>query len=80
MKLAVKNNMSAVIGDLCSGASLAALPYANAANMPMVSPSASSPLLSIPQDYFFRTCPNDNFQAGFNHGFNVSYVRYGSPP
>ena len=65
MKLAIKNNVSAVIGDLCSGASLAALPYANAANLPMISPSASSPLLSIPNDYFFRTCPNDNFQGKY---------------
>lgn len=73
IKLAIKVNVSAVIGDLCSGSSLAALPYANAGNMPMISPSATSPVLSIANDYFFRTCPNDNFQGIFLAQYLAKY-------
>jgi len=53
----------AVIGESCSGASLKALPIANKYKIPMVSPSATSPDLSIPNDYFFRVVPPDGFQG-----------------
>lgn len=65
IKLAIQNNVSAVIGDVCSGSSSRLLPYANVANIPVITPGSTSPSLSIPNDYFFRTVPNDNFQGQF---------------
>lgn len=53
----------AIIGESCSGASLAALPEANKNKVVLISPSSSSPLLSIPDDYFFRVVPPDTLQG-----------------
>jgi branched-chain amino acid transport system substrate-binding protein len=61
----IDKGVVAVIGDGCSSASLAALPVANNNKVPMVSPSASSTALSIPNDYFFRVIPSDNYQAKY---------------
>jgi branched-chain amino acid transport system substrate-binding protein len=65
MKRLINQQVVAVIGDGCSSASVAALPIANENKVVMVSPSASSPSLSIPDDYFFRVVPPDNFQGAF---------------
>lgn len=65
MQSLVDQKVIAVIGETCSGASLAALPIANKNKVPMVSPSATSPELSIPNDYFFRVVPPDGFQGTF---------------
>ena len=66
---AVKNLIAkgvvAIIGEACSGASTAALVEAAKAKIPMVSPTASSPTLSIPDDYFFRVIPPDTIQGKF---------------
>ena len=61
----IQQHVVAIIGDGCSSASLAALPIANNAQIPMISPSASSTKLSIANDYFFRVIPNDNKQGAF---------------
>ncbi|HSW81624.1 MAG TPA: ABC transporter substrate-binding protein [Candidatus Saccharimonas sp.] len=61
----IKQQVVAIIGEGCSSASIAALPAANNAKIPMISPSASSPALSIPNDYFFRVVPPDNVQGAF---------------
>lgn len=65
MQQLINQGVVAVIGDGCSSASLAALPLANNNKIPMISPSASSVALSIPNDYFFRVVPNDNNQAAY---------------
>ena len=65
MQSLIDKGVIAVIGDGCSSASLAALPLANNNKVPMVSPSASSTALSIPNDYFFRVIPSDNYQAKY---------------
>lgn len=61
----IAKKVVAIIGEGCSGASLAMLPQANQNKIPMVSASASSPSLSIADDFFFRVVPPDNYQAGF---------------
>jgi branched-chain amino acid transport system substrate-binding protein len=61
----IAQGVVAVIGDACSGGSLGALKYANSSKVPMVSPVASSPKLSIANDYFFRVVPPDEFQGKF---------------
>lgn len=65
MQSLINQGVVAVIGDGCSSASLAALTLANNNKIPMISPSASSVALSIPNDYFFRVVPNDNNQAAY---------------
>ncbi len=62
----IAQKVVAIIGDACSGSSLATLPDLNTAKVPMVSASATSPDLSKPDDYFFRVVPNDNFQGKFS--------------
>lgn len=61
----IEQNVVAVIGEGCSSATVAALPAANNAKVVLISPSASSPTLSIPDDYFFRVVPPDNYQGQF---------------
>lgn len=51
-----------VIGGASSMESLAMLPIANSNEIILISPISSSPELSI-DDYFFRVCPSDAFQA-----------------
>lgn len=65
IKTLIDQQVVAIIGEGCSSASVAALPAANNAKIPMISPSASSPTLSIPNDYFFRVVPPDNLQGSF---------------
>lgn len=65
VKTLIEQNVVAIIGEGCSSATVAALPAANNAKIPLISPSASSPTLSIPNDYFFRVVPPDNMQGAF---------------
>lgn len=65
IKKLIKQNVAAIIGEGCSSASVAALPAANNGKIAVISPSASSPTLSVPDDYFFRVVPPDTFQGAF---------------
>jgi branched-chain amino acid transport system substrate-binding protein len=50
-------------GGAWSSQAQAALGYVNDNNMLMISSSSTSPLLAIPDDRLFRTCPTDYVQA-----------------
>ncbi|KAF6261902.1 periplasmic binding protein-like I [Scenedesmus sp. NREL 46B-D3] len=52
----------AVIGEVCSGASVAAAGVSNAKKLPIISPSSTTPSLSQP-DFFFRVIPSDTYQG-----------------
>jgi branched-chain amino acid transport system substrate-binding protein len=65
VKELINQGVVAIIGEGCSSATVAALPAANNAKVVIISPSASSPTLSIPDDYFFRVIPSDNYQGRF---------------
>ncbi len=65
VKTLIDQNVVAIIGEGCSSATVAALPAVNNANIPLISPSASSPTLTIPNDYFFRVVPPDTYQGAF---------------
>jgi branched-chain amino acid transport system substrate-binding protein len=86
IKTLINQKVAAIIGEGCSSASVAALPAANNAKIPMISPSASSPTLSIPNDYFFRVVPPDSFQGSFmaqtiyNKGYHNVAVFYTNEP
>ena len=56
-----ESGVSAVIGHLFSGMSLAAAPVYNGGDAPVaaISPSSSSPELTTAGDYTFRVCPSD---------------------
>lgn len=65
MQRLIDQDVDVVIGDGCSSVSVAVLPLANANEVPMISPGASSPALSIPNDFFFRVIPSDKWQGRF---------------
>jgi len=52
-----------IVGHGWSSQSLAALAYANQKEMILLSPSSTTPILAIPDDMFFRTCPTDFVQG-----------------
>jgi branched-chain amino acid transport system substrate-binding protein len=51
------------VGPLNSGTAGAMLPFANAHQIVMISPSSTATSLNIPGDYLFRTPPSDSFQG-----------------
>ncbi|HSX33332.1 MAG TPA: branched-chain amino acid ABC transporter substrate-binding protein [Candidatus Saccharimonadales bacterium] len=63
-KLAAEN-VVAMIGDACSSGTAGEVQPANDNKIVLISPSASSPSLSKPGDYFFRVVPPDEFQGSF---------------
>ncbi len=52
-----------VVGPLNSGAIQSILSFANANHIVLISPSSTSVALAIPNDYLFRTAPNDKWQG-----------------
>src|SRR5213080_2603506 len=52
-----------VVGPLNSGAIQSILSFANANHIVLISPSSTSVALTIPNDYLFRTAPNDRWQG-----------------
>lgn len=57
------SGISVVVGPLNSAAALYILDYANTHHIVLISPSSTSPTLAIPNDYLFRTAPNDVAQG-----------------
>lgn len=82
----IAQKVVAIIGEGCSSATVAALPALNNAKIPLISPSASSPTLSIPNDYFFRVIPPDDFQGAFmakevyTKGYHNTAIFYTNEP
>ena len=56
-------NIQVVVGPLNSGATGYILSYANSNHIVLISPSATSIALAIPNDYLFRTAPDDAAQG-----------------
>ena len=52
-----------VVGPLNSGAAAGILNYADSNHIVLISPSSTSIALAIPNDYLFRTAPNDAAQG-----------------
>src|SRR6267143_638820 len=52
-----------VVGPLNTAAIAAVLPYANSHHIVLISPDVTSIALAIPNDYLFRTAPNDRWQG-----------------
>jgi branched-chain amino acid transport system substrate-binding protein len=62
-KLVNQNHVVALLGEVSSSRSLAAAPIAQAAQIPMVSPSSTNPRVTQVGDYIFRVCFTDPFQG-----------------
>lgn len=62
-RLIKKNNVYAIIGEAISGNTLAGGPIADKAKIPMVSPTATNPLVTQNKKYVFRVCFIDPFQG-----------------
>ncbi len=67
----VSDDVDIVLGHICSGATIAAMPIYNNAKLVAISPSATTPTLtsSGQNPYFFRTIANDNVQANLSAVF-----------
>lgn len=83
-KLINIDQVDAIIGELCSGATLAAAPIAEQAGVVMISPASTAPTLTDAGDYIFRTVPSDLAQGSFgaqlihDKGFSKLAVLYGN--
>jgi branched-chain amino acid transport system substrate-binding protein len=64
-KLINTDKVVAVLGGLCSGATLGEAPIAEAAKIPQLAYASTNPTISQAGDYIFRDVPSDNFQAKF---------------
>jgi branched-chain amino acid transport system substrate-binding protein len=62
-KLITRDNVIAVIGENSSNQSLAGGPIAQAAKVPMISPSSTNPKVTQVGDYIFRVCFTDPNQG-----------------
>ncbi len=65
-KFAADKRIVAVIGHLCSSATLAAMPIYQRAGMPTISPTSTNPTIGdVGQGWFFRNCYTDEFQGKY---------------
>lgn len=58
-----QDKVAVLIGEVASGNTLAAAPKAQAAHIPMISPSSTNPAVTQVGDYIFRVCFIDPFQG-----------------
>jgi branched-chain amino acid transport system substrate-binding protein len=62
-KLIDQDRVIALLGEVASGNTLAAAPKAQAAHVPMISPSSTNPAVTQVGDYISRVCFIDPFQG-----------------
>ncbi|KAI8468031.1 MAG: periplasmic binding protein-like I [Monoraphidium minutum] len=60
-----RQGVAAIVGDVCSEASLGAVGVVNKFQVPLVSPGSTSPALTVKGNFFFRTVPSDRYQGQF---------------
>jgi branched-chain amino acid transport system substrate-binding protein len=65
-KFAADKSIVAVIGHLCSSATLAAMPIYVRAELPAISPTSTNPTIGdVGKGWFFRNCYTDDFQGKY---------------
>ncbi|MGB7923103.1 MAG: ABC transporter substrate-binding protein [Pyrinomonadaceae bacterium] len=62
-KLINQDKAHALLGEVASGNTLAAAPKAQAAEIPMITPSSTADSVTEVGDYIFRVCYTDSFQG-----------------
>ena len=73
----VAEDVTAVIGHICSGATIAAMGVYRENNIPVISPSATAPDITLKGEnpLFFRTIPHDAAQAILQAKFIAEYLK-----
>lgn len=74
-KLINENKVIAVIAGGASGPSLAAAPRAQAAKVPLISPSSTDPAVTRTGDFIFRVCFIDAFQGEVMARFSTNVLK-----
>lgn len=64
-KLINVDKVSAIIGEICSGATIAMAPIVEKNKIPLISPCSSSPDITNAGDYIFRVYPSDSLQGKY---------------
>jgi len=65
-KFAADKSIVAVIGHLCSSATLAAMPIYVRTGLPAISPTSTNPTIGdVGKGWFFRNCYTDDFQGKY---------------
>ena len=64
-KLISIDGVEAIVGEVCSGATLAISPIAEENSVVLISPSSTSPEITTAGDFIFRTIPTDASQGAF---------------
>jgi branched-chain amino acid transport system substrate-binding protein len=65
-KFAADKSIVAVIGHLCSSATLAAMPIYQRTGVPTISPTSTNPTIGdVGKGWFFRNCYTDEFQGRY---------------
>lgn len=65
-KFAADKSIVAVIGHLCSSATLAGMPIYVRAGLPAISPTSTNPTIGdVGKGWFFRNCYTDDFQGKY---------------
>jgi branched-chain amino acid transport system substrate-binding protein len=63
LKSLAASGVTVAVGPLSSGVASAMLADANSLHVVLISPSSTSPAIAIPNDYLFRTAPDDFYQG-----------------
>ncbi|MBC7932675.1 MAG: ABC transporter substrate-binding protein, partial [Rubrivivax sp.] len=74
-KLVNQDKVHALLGEVASSNSLAAAPVAQAAKVPMITPSSTNPKVTQVGDYIFRVCFTDNFQGAVMAKFAANTLK-----
>jgi branched-chain amino acid transport system substrate-binding protein len=74
-KLIDQDKVVAVIGGGTSGNSRAAAPRAQSSHVPLISPSATDPAVTLVGDYIFRACFVDEFQGEVMASFAIKTLK-----
>lgn len=74
-KLIKQDKVIALVGEMTSGSSLAGAPKAQAARVPMISPSSTNPAVTQVGDYIFRACFIDVFQGAVMAKFAANTLK-----
>src|SRR5687767_13137321 len=74
-KLINQDRVVALLGEVASSRSMAAAPIAQAAKIPMISPSSTNPKVTEIGDYIFRVCFIDPFQGSVMAKFTKNTLK-----
>jgi len=83
-KLINTDKVVAIVGEVCSGATLSAAPIAESNKVVMISSSSTSPSITEAGNFIFRTIPSDALQGDFgakivyNKGYKKLAILYSS--